>query len=114
MTPAKKEEHPKWTTGKIATWIGIISGVLAIVGTISVNIGEWIVTDAELKESEQRIIKKIEFEAVKTRTVYISELIERKTRLEEELEDATSPGKIKFLEGQINTLNERIRKLRGE
>lgn len=108
--PAK----PNWTTAKVATWIGIISGALAITGTVVINVDKWIVTDSELRESEQRIIKKIEHEAVKTRTVYISELIERKTRLEEQLEDETNPGSIQALTNKINTLNERIKKLRGE
>ena len=113
MPPAKKEEK-KWTSGRIGAWVGIVSGVLAIMGTLAVYVDNIIVTDSELKQSEERIIQKIEHEAVKTRSVYIAELIERKTRLEEQLEEATSPGKIQVLTNKINTLNERIRKLRGE
>lgn len=104
----------KWTLGRISAWVGIVAGVLGILGTASVYIDDWIVTDNELKLSEQRIIKKIEHEAVKTRTVYISELIERKTRLEQKLENETEPGRIESLKGKIRTLNERIKKLRGE
>lgn len=104
----------EWTHGRVAAYVSIIGGTLAILGTLAVYVDDWIVTDSELKSSERRIIQKIEHEAVKTRTVYITELIERKTLLEEELEDATSPGKIKALTRKIDTLNERIKKLRGE
>jgi hypothetical protein len=104
----------RWTAGRVATWVGIVSGVLAILGTLSINLDKWIVTDSELQLSEQRIIKKIEHEAVKTRTVYISELIERKTRLENQLENEENPGRIQSLIKKIDTLNARIEKLRGK
>jgi hypothetical protein len=109
------DTNRKWTSGRLATWVGIVSGTLAIIGTLAVNIDKWIVTDDELRLSEQRIIQKIEYEAVKTRTVYIAELIERKGQLERELEsDDVTPGRIVVLEKKLETLNERIRKLRGD
>lgn len=109
-----EETKKKWTSGRIAAWVGIISGSLTILVTAAINLDKYIVTDSELKASEQRVIEKIEHEAVKTRSVYIAELIERKTRLERELEEAESPGKVRALTNKINTLNERIKKLRGD
>lgn len=109
-------QEKKWTSGKIAAIIGTVAGtvsILAFIGTIYTNLDKWIVTDAELKLSEDRIIQKIEDEAVKTRTVYITEMIERKTKLESQLEDETVPGRIEALIRQIETLDKRIEQLRG-
>jgi len=100
-------------TKKIASWVGIISGVIAIITTLSLNIDRWIVTDSELRATEERIINKIEDEAVLTRSIYIAELIERKTRLTDQLDNAQSEGEVAKILRKIQELDHRIEKLRG-
>ena len=109
--PPKKEEAHKWSWGKISAIIGSVASLIAIL-TFA---GQYIVTGDELKLAEQRIIQKIEHEAVKTRTVYVSELLERKGALEKELEnDKLTEQEFKNIERKIDKLDKRIDKLRGK
>lgn len=100
-----------------STVVGVITGIITVLvfgGNMVKHINEYIVTDAELAAAEQRIVAKIEKEAVLTRSVYIQELIERKTKLTEKLDQTKNPGQVARLIEEIRELNEHIDKLRGK
>jgi len=102
---------------KLAMIIGIITGTITILvfaSDIYKGVGELIVTDSELTVHEERIIAKIESEAVLTRNVFIRDLEERKTKLTERLDEAENPGQIAQILEEIKVINERISELKGE
>jgi len=111
------EQVQKMSIATIATVVGIITGCIAILvfaGNIYDAAGKLVVTDDELSAVEKRIVVKIQQEAVLTRSVFIQELIERKTRLSESLGDTNDAGTVAQILEKIQELNSRIKKLRGE
>lgn len=108
-----KKEKTKWTIKRIAMLIGIITGSITIIVFGGKQVDKYTVTDAELRESENRIIKKIEDEAVTIRQVYIDDLIARKAKLTNLLHQATTIGEVELYKLEIASINERIKRLRG-
>jgi len=102
---------------KLAMIIGIITGsmtILVFASDIYKGIGELIVTDSELNIHEERIIAKIQSEAVLTRNVFIRDLEERKIKLTDRLDETENAGQIARILEEIKVINERIKELKGE
>ena len=109
--PLQEEVNKTWTIARIATAIGIITGLITIIvfsTAVLDTLGKYVVTNAELEATEARVVAKIHNEALIIRQVYIDELLAQKTRLADALSDAKTDVEFEQLKYKIDTIEARI------
>ena len=111
-----KQQFKKKPLATIGAIIGIGTGIITIIAGASMGLdklGDYVVSRAELKAAEERVIEQIHNEAVITRNVIVGEIEVRKSSLLHELEHTNDAGKIATILEDIDVLNKRLDMIRG-
>ena len=106
----------KLPIGKITAMIGAVAGVISIIafsGNVVDAVDDYVVFEADLKAAKEEVIEHIHKEAVITRDVIVGEILIRKNKLNDDLEDAETEGEIARILQHIKELNAQLDKIKG-
>lgn len=112
----KTTTKPHSGVAKTAAVIGIVAGLIGLftAGVAGIEkVSDYVVSRAELQIAKKEVIDHIHKEAVITREVIVGEILIRKAKLNDQLEDAETEGEIARILQHIKELNTRLDKIRG-